>query len=152
MKRYHILFEPMSESPLPVISIDADGAMRSGGQYIEDEEEATPAVFYRGQPYHAKEYVGRIIDPEKIVAWWKTEVEDEHVESAAFHLLLKPMNGCAVPVISIKAGRAADGFGRFNALTEIPSLFWKDYQRSEVAGRLLRPDDLLAWWKTMPRE
>ena len=151
-KYYHFLFEPIDGCALPIISIEAAGAMRSDGKYIEDEEKDVPVIFYHGQPFQAQDYLGRITEPERIVAWWTTDSEEESVGPAAYRLLLRPVGGSALPVISITAERGgADAYGKLNALEDIPTLFWKDYRRSKLAGRLLRPDDVLAWWRTLPR-
>lgn len=149
-KRYHILFEPIEKCTLPIISIEAAGAMRSDGKLIEEEEGDVPVFFYHGQPFQAQEYLGRITEPERIVAWWTTDSEEESGAPAAYHLLLKPVGGRPLPVISITADHGgADG--RFDPLKDIPTLFWKDWRRGKVAGRLLRPDDVLAWWRTLPQ-
>ena len=153
-KRYHILFEPIDECALPVVCIDADGALSIDGQNIDEfNEKDVPAVFYQGYPHQVQAYLGRITEPDKVVAWWITEVGEEVAEHPTYHVLLKPMGGCALPVISIEAERgAADNHGRLDALKDIPSLFWRDYRRGNLSGRILRPGDVLAWWRTIPSE
>ena len=134
-KRFHILFEPIDGCELPIICVEADGVLGSEGQAINEAAEV-PALFYQGQQYQIANYLGRITEPEKIAAWWTTNIEEESSgRPTVYYLLLKPRDGCAFPVISIEAPRAAaDEYGRLHFVKDIPSLFWGDLWACQPSG------------------
>ena len=147
-KVYRILFEPIDGCELPVISIAADSATKPDGTYINEREDV-PVAFFRGHR-HSGNFVGRITEPERIVAWWISEEEEEEPKGSEYRLLLKPINGCAVPVVTFEADYAwtAENSRMENVLEDIPAKFWANYSLGTFRGRLLRPDKVLMWWRT----